>query len=207
MTDFSMQAGSESVSRETIDLLEQFAELVRKWNPVINLVSKPSLSVLWDRHIRDSLQLHELLPDKADVCLDIGSGGGFPGIVLAILSQTSHPARCYTLVESDQRKAAFLREAARSLNLTLVVLPERIETIAPHNADVISARAVAPLSKLLEWTCLHLDPQGTCLFPKGSSYPQEIADARRFFEFECEAIPSVTDRTAAVLRIQKVNHA
>lgn len=194
----------QNVSRET---LEEFADLVRKWNPAINLVSKTSLLNMWERHFVDSLQLHKLIPINAKTCMDIGSGGGFPGIVLAIASRTSNPLRHFTLVESDQRKATFLREAARQLALNVTVISERVETLAPQGADLLSARALAPLTKLLEWALAHLNAQGVCIFPKGTTYKEELADARELFDFDLEVIPSQTDPNGAILKICRIVHA
>jgi 16S rRNA (guanine527-N7)-methyltransferase len=195
------------VSRETSEKLYRFEDLVRKWNPTINLVSKPSLSELWDRHIVDSAQLFSHIPSDANRYLDIGSGGGFPGIVLAVISAELAPMRRFTLVESDQRKAAFLREAGRLLEIKLDVRPARIESLAKIEADLLSARALSPLARLLEAAEQHLAQNGTCLFPKGETYRQEIDDAKNIFDFDYEAIPSLTDPKGAILKIHGIRNA
>lgn len=193
------------VSRETLGALNTYCDVIRKWNPSINLVSRASLDDLWRRHILDSAQLYPLIPKQACVCLDIGSGGGLPGIVLAILSRDLTPTRRFTLVESDQRKATFLREVCRTLSLSVDVLTERIESIAAHSADLISARALAPLSNLLGFARQHLAHDGVCLFPKGETWLQELEDAQRRFSFEVQTIQSQTDPKAKILKIQGVH--
>jgi 16S rRNA (guanine527-N7)-methyltransferase len=195
------------VSRETVERLHNFEHLVRKWNPVINLVSKPSLNDIWFRHIIDSAQIFPHIPVKSSICLDIGSGGGFPGIVLAAISAEISPSQRFVLVESDKRKATFLREAARLLDLKLVVHAERIEALEPIDADVLSARALSPLSKLMLSAQRHLSSNGVCLFPKGESYPQEVIDAQTEFNFDCKVIPSLTDPKGAILKIHGIRNA
>lgn len=192
------------VSRETVSKLCAYGELVTKWNPVINLVSRSSLATFWQRHIEDSAQIFPLIPTRSLHCLDIGSGGGLPVIVLAILSQELAPGRNFILIESDQRKAAFLREAGRSLDLTLQIRPERAEVIDGIAAEVLTARALAPLSLLLKMAKKHLSPDGVCLFPKGVNYLEEVEAARKEWSFECVITPSKTDKGGVILTIQDV---
>lgn len=189
------------VSRETLGRLEIYAELIAKWNPAINLVSKKSLSDIWFRHIVDSAQIFPEMPDCAVNCLDIGSGGGFPAIVLAIMSTEEWSERKFDLIESDQRKATFLREVTRTLDLPIKVFDNRAERLTPFGADFLTARALAPLPKLLELASRHLDPEGVCLFPKGETFLQEISEAEQFFTFNCSIIPSKTDANCAILKI------
>lgn len=196
-----------SVSRETVERLVEFERLIRKWNPAINLISKPSLSAFWGRHIVDSAQIYQHIPSNAAKCLDIGSGGGLPGIVLAVISAELAPERTFTLVESDQRKSAFLREASRNLGLKVDVRANRVESLDPLAADLLSARALAPLSKLLVSAQRHLSAGGTCLFPKGESYMKEISDAQKLFTFQCVAIQSLTDEKGAILKIHGIRNA
>ncbi|MFG6559090.1 16S rRNA (guanine(527)-N(7))-methyltransferase RsmG [Sulfitobacter sp. 1A15299] len=190
------------VSRETFEKLEAFAELVRKWNPRINLVSKSSLGDLWTRHIVDSVQVFKLA-EGSGVWVDLGSGGGFPGIVVSILNQEERHFHV-TLVESDQRKCAFLRTAIRELKLEASVKNERIEGIKSLNADVLSARALADLTKLLGFAELHLKPEGTALFPKGQSWQREEEEARRNWTYGLESVPSQTNPEAAILKIKDI---
>ncbi|KZY49474.1 16S rRNA (guanine(527)-N(7))-methyltransferase RsmG [Sulfitobacter sp. KE29] len=190
------------VSRETFEKLEAFGELVRKWNPRINLVSKSSLEDLWTRHILDSVQVFNLA-EGSGVWVDLGSGGGFPGIVVSILNQEERHFDV-TLVESDQRKCAFLRTAIRELTLEASVKNERIEEVKSLNADVLSARALADLTKLLGFAELHLKPEGTALFPKGQSWQREGEEARLSWMYGLEPVPSQTNPEAAILKIKDI---
>lgn len=191
------------VSRETFEKLEKFGELVEKWNPKINLISKSSVGSLWDRHILDSVQLFEMANSEGS-WVDIGSGGGFPGIVIAILRAEQRSDDQVTLVESDQRKCAFLRTAVRELGLKSKVISDRIENIPGLNADVLSARALADLSKLLEFSEMHLHANGTALFPKGANWRNEQEDAQRMWSYSLEAITSATNSAAAILKIKDI---
>ena len=195
--------GVLDVSRETISQLRDFEALVQKWSPKINLVSKAELPKLWDRHIVDSAQLFRQAPD-AGHWLDIGSGGGFPGVVVAILSQNSGQDHTFTLIESDQRKCVFLRTAARTLGLDLTVMSERIENVRPLNADIITARALSNLGALLGFAERHLAKGGTALFPKGETWEKEHMSAQDVWSYRCEAITSETNAAAAVLKIQDI---
>ena len=191
------------VSRETFEKLEKFGELVEKWNPKINLISKSSVGSLWDRHILDSVQLFEMANSEGS-WVDIGSGGGFPGIVIAILRAEQRSDDQVTLVESDQRKCAFLRTAVREFGLKSKVISDRIENIPGLNADVLSARALADLSKLLEFSEMHLHANGTALFPKGANWRIEQEDAQRMWSYSLEAITSATNSAAAILKIKDI---
>jgi 16S rRNA (guanine527-N7)-methyltransferase len=191
-----------NVSRETFDKLAAFAELVRKWNPKINLVSKNSLDDLWQRHILDSVQVFELAEGEGH-WVDLGSGGGFPGIVVAILNQEAQTFQV-TMVESDQRKCAFLRTAIRELGLTALVKTERIEQLDGLGADILSARALADLTQLLDFTELHLNSDGTALFPKGQNWRSEDSDAKQVWSYALEAVESKTNPTAAILKIKDI---
>ena len=206
MTDRLDLFAGFSVSRETYQSLQAFGGLVEKWNRAINLVSKSTVEDLWSRHIVDSAQLFPLTEPGVRHWVDVGSGGGFPGIVVAVLAKELYPDLRFTLVEVDQRKAAFLREACRKLGLEAVVLSERIENIAPLEADVLSARALAPLSGLMKIADLHMTPGGTALFLKGSQYEAEVEAARNDWAFDLTAIPSVTGSESAVLQVKRIKH-
>lgn len=201
------QIAGLDVSRETFGKLEALEALVQRWNPAINLVSKASLQQLRERHTIDSAQLFSLCPLAARHWVDLGSGGGFPGLVVAIIAQELQPDLRITLVESDARKATFLRQAGQSLGLTLVVLKERIESLEPLSADVLSARALAALPQLLTYAGRHLRPDGLALLPKGERYADEVAEARKHWHFEVETRPSLSDPAAAILLIRKIERA
>jgi 16S rRNA (guanine527-N7)-methyltransferase len=195
------------VSRETLDRLEAFASLIRRWTETVNLVSRPSLEHLWDRHILDSAQLFAFLPEPATHWADLGAGGGLPGMVVAVLAAELHPGLRMTLVESDQRKAAFLRQASQALGVSVSVQTQRIEALPALEADVISARALAPLTDLLAFSERHLRTGGTLLFPKGIRYRDEIEEARRLWDFDAEIHPSLSHPEAAVLIIRTFKRA
>jgi len=191
------------VSSETIDKLHAYEGLVRKWNPKINLVSKSTLEHLWDRHILDSLQIKGLSGTPAN-WTDIGSGGGFPGLVLAIAFAECNPDLCLTLVESDQRKAAFLRVVSGQLGLNTRIIAKRVEQIPSLQSAVISARALAPLGTLLSYAERHLASDGTCLFFKGESYRKELTESLESWRFQSEIIPSQTNPSAVILMIKDI---
>lgn len=191
------------VSRETMERLRQFEVIIQKWNPRINLVSKSSLEHLWARHIIDSIQVFRCIQDWT-TWLDMGSGGGFPGLIVALLASDENPGGRVTLIESDQRKSAFLRTAARECGVQCTVISDRIESVQPQNADVLSARALADLSQLLAFADRHLSKQGTALFPKGVTWKKELDQARREWQFEAEPITSLTEPDAVILKIQGV---
>jgi len=192
------------VSRETFDALRSFLAMVEKWNSTINLISRATVAEGWMRHVLDSAQIFPLAPPSARTWADLGSGGGFPGIVVAILSKEFRPDCSTYLVESDLRKATFLREAVRTLSLNATVLPHRIDEVAPLACDVVSARALAPLDRLLPHALRHLRPGGCALFLKGRSHSQEIDAAQGVFQFQVEKIRSCVENGSAVLRIQGI---
>ena len=189
------------VSRETIDRLKVYEGLLRKWNPKINLVSKSTLSDAWVRHFMDSAQIWYMAENNPQHWLDIGAGAGFPGLVIAAIAAEKSPEMRVTLVESDQRKSVFLRTVAREMGVNVDVITNRIEAIPPLNADVLSARALASLSDLLEFAEKHRKPDGICLFPKGASVDSELTRAAKTWHISYETLPSTTDSNAVVLRI------
>lgn len=189
------------VSRETSEKLSAYAALVRKWNPAINLVGRSTLAELEGRHIADSAQLFDLMPPDTGTWVDLGSGAGFPGLVVAILAEEKAPGLRVTLIESDRRKATFLRTVIRELCLkNVAVLAERIEDAPPQRADVLSARALAPLSQLFDFAKRHLSPCGIALFPKGARYREELETALASWHFDVQEKPSSTDPDAVILK-------
>lgn len=177
------------------------AELAR-WQAVKNLVSQATLSDVWTRHTADSLQIFGLAPD-ARRWLDLGSGGGFPGLVIGIcLAETGGHI---DLVESNSRKCAFLRHAARLTGAPVTVHPARIEDVVDGFAgrvDVVTARALAPLPQLLDW-CKELLRTGTLgLFPKGQHLDAELTDSSRYWKIQASTVSSVTDDAARILMVR-----
>lgn len=190
-------AVARDVSRETLERLDRYVALLTLWNTRINLIAPNSVPDIWDRHIRDSLQISRL-DDGAEPWADLGSGGGLPGLVVAC----DQPARVVILVESDRRKALFLETVIRDLSLSAKVFSDRIEAIPPLDAQTISARALAPLDLLLGYAAIHLREGGTCLFPKGRNHMDEIEKARQRWTFAMETIQSQTSSESAILRIR-----
>lgn len=191
------------VSRETFERLSTYVALLEKWNPKINLVAKSTLDDVWNRHIVDSLQVLEASAGLRGHWLDIGTGGGLPGLVVALCKPDD--IEDITLMESDQRKSVFLRSVLRETQSRAKVIADRIETTAPQNADILSARALAPLPQLLEFAHRHLKPSGTALFSKGVTWEKELEAAREAFSFRCEAIKSSTQQGAVILRISEIS--
>jgi 16S rRNA (guanine527-N7)-methyltransferase len=186
------------VSRETLACLETLAATLRRWQRAINLVSQASLDQLWSRHILDSAQLAAYLPPPARTLVDLGSGGGFPGLVLAAL----RPELQVSLIEADARKAAFLLEATRQMGLANTrVMAARLEAVEPLRADIVTARALAPLSQLLAWAGRHRSDTAICLFHKGKGWRAELTEAMKDWDIPYESFTSASDRDAVILRI------
>ncbi|MBK1696890.1 16S rRNA (guanine(527)-N(7))-methyltransferase RsmG [Rhodovibrio salinarum] len=196
--DFQQDTG---VSRETLARLTSYANLLTKWNKAVNLVSRSTVPDLWWRHMLDSAQLAELLPEAPQSryrrVVDLGSGAGFPGLVLAIMGVGE-----VHLVESDARKAAFLREAARATGTEVAFHVKRAETLEPLDADVVTARAFAPLVELLNYAEPLMRPGAIGLFPKGKGVESELTVARKAWNMAVDPVPSRTDPAASILRIE-----
>ena len=187
------------VSRETLARLQAYADLLLVWNKKINLIGPSTASDLWTRHMLDSAQLFPLIPAESRTLLDMGSGAGFPGLVLAIMGVPG-----VHLAESDQRKCAFLREAARIAQAPVTVLAKRIEDIPPFPADVVTARALAPLAELLEWSAPFLTKNTRCIFPKGQNVAVELTDAHKRWRIAVNQRPSRTDSRGTIVCIGEV---
>lgn len=194
------------VSRETFGRLEHYVDLLNKWNPKINLVSPNTLREAWTRHFVDSAQIFHLAPAQTKVWADFGTGGGFPGMVIAILAAELNPDMQMTMVESDVRKCAFLRSVARETGVQVTVSNARIEALDPLKADVISARALASLPLLLEFSTTHSKNGGKLIFPKGMKWKTEVEEAVKSWTFSLETHTSVTDPNAVILEIGELVH-
>ena len=187
------------ISALATERLQIFVGLLAKWNAAINLVSPTSLAEVWTRHVADSAQVLDVAPIRRARWLDMGSGAGFPGIVIALITaDTPNPVEM-TLVESDKRKAAFLSTVSRETGVPMIIQAARIEAVVPQNADTVSARALAPLVRLCSFAERHLAPHGAALFLKGGHYDAEIAEARRTWSFALDVRRSSTDPAGAVL--------
>ena len=180
--------------------LRRLVALVERWSPKINLVGRHDLPHLWQRHVEDSLALIPLVPPGTASAIDLGAGAGFPGLVLAIA--TGIP---FTLIEADARKAAFLLEAARLTAAPVKVIAARIETATVPPAPLLTARALAPLHKLLGLAAPHLAPNGVCLFPKGQNVEAELTAARALWQMEVARCPGAGPR-ATILKVSNIRH-
>jgi 16S rRNA (guanine527-N7)-methyltransferase len=190
---------ASAISRETQDRLNLFADLLLRWNRTVNLISRRDEAQVWPRHIGDSLQLIPHISGRPERAVDLGSGGGFPGLVLAIA--TAIP---FDLIESDQRKCAFLREAAREAGADVRVIAQRIEATKVKPAALITARALAPLPALLELATPLLGEGGKCLFLKGETADSELTAAAAKWQMRVERFPSQTGPGAAILRLSEI---
>ena len=195
-----------TLSSDSRSRLNRLMVQLEKWNPAINLVAAGSLADAWQRHIADSAQVFTHLPARARTWLDLGTGGGFPGLVVAILAKEKAPDLRVELVESDQRKCVFLQTVARSLDLPVIITCSRIEALLPRGANVISARALAHMEQLCRYCLPHLAPEGLCLFLKGSSVGAELAEAKKSFNFNFKLFPSETDSTGILVQISDLTH-
>jgi 16S rRNA (guanine527-N7)-methyltransferase len=193
-----------NVSRETMNLLLAYeAELLRT-TAHTNLIAKSTIDARWDRHFRDSAQLAALVPKDATSLIDLGSGAGFPGLVLAAL--LSDRLTDITLVESTGKKAAFLRRATAAMGLEgcVTVTTARIESLRAWRGDVVTARALATLTKLLDYAAPFLGPDSVGILPKGQDVENELTQATKSWCMSVERIPSRTQEGAVILIIKDV---
>ncbi|HYB58299.1 MAG TPA: 16S rRNA (guanine(527)-N(7))-methyltransferase RsmG [Alphaproteobacteria bacterium] len=198
MTPQSFQAAT-NVSRETLARLERYAALLRRWQKAVNLVAASTLPDLWRRHMLDSAQLLGLVPERPCRLADLGSGAGFPGLVLAIMGVGE-----VELIESDARKCAFLREAIRATGASARVREGRIEQLCDGSFDVVTARALAPLSELLGYAQALLAPGGAALFLKGRRLEEELTEARKAWKMSLERFSSISAPGGSILRIREI---
>jgi len=195
----------DAVSRETWERLDRFVELLLGRQKTLNLIAASTLPQIWTRHIADSLQLLPLAP-SASRWIDLGAGAGFPGLVIAC-ALAAQPGAQVHLVESRLKKAAFLRDAAAALGVSAIVHARRIEDFVADNRenfDVVTARALAPLDKLLAYANPLLKTGAVGLFPKGQDVAAELTQASKSWNIEAELIPSKTDANARILRLRSL---
>lgn len=192
---------ARDVSRETIEKLDWFVAEFERWTAKINLISPKTRAEFWTRHVLDSAQLCDFLENSDREVFDIGSGGGLPGLVLAILDQDAGTPRHFTSIESDKRKAAFQSHVVRGLRLNAEILSERVEMITDRTGDVVVSRALAPLDKLLEMSAPLLRPGGKLVFLKGKNADQELQSALETWAFSHQKSTSITDDAASVITI------
>lgn len=198
-----------AVSRETMSRLLTYEALLRKWQRSINLIANSTLDDVWNRHFWDSAQLVRLAPSGTMRWLDLGSGGGFPGLVIAIMLR-ERSGFSMQLVESDQRKCVFLKEVVRLTEAPVTVHACRIESFEPSPGwlpEVISARALAPLEKILQWASPFWGKDTIGLFLKGEGAAEELTESVKNWIFEHEAIASQSDPSGTVLKLWGLQHA
>ena len=195
-----METIKAEISPEMMQTLQDYVALIIKWTRAINLVGKSTESEIWHRHIADSLQLVSLIP-PASTLADLGSGGGLPGLVIAI----ARPEVTCTLIEQDQRKAAFLQECVAQLNLTNTrIINQNINDVSARY-NCITARALASLSELCSLAYPRLEEGAICLFPKGQNFVNEVEEAQQHWTFQHQCIPSKTDEKAAIIQIAELS--
>ena len=186
-----------NVSRETLDKFDAYVKLLEKWQRRINLVAGSTMVDVWQRHILDSAQLARYYPPDTKKILDVGSGAGFPGLVLAIMGDVE-----VDLVESDQRKAVFLSTVIRSLGLSAKVHNQRIETLPNLSPDVVTARALAPVPKLMKLIENQISTDTVCLFLKGASVEDELTDLQSYSTMVSVNHPSLSGPNGVVLELK-----
>lgn len=195
------------VSRETMDRFAEYESCLLAWQQKINLVSASTIPMIWHRHFWDSAQLARLVPQSATTWVDLGSGAGLPGLVLALMIGEKRPFKVH-LVESDQRKSVFLREVIRRTGAPAVVLNARMEapeTIAAiGHCDGVSARACAPLDRLLGWSQPYFGPETVGLFLKGVKVEDELTAAQKSWKFDYSQFPSEADAEGVILKVERL---
>jgi 16S rRNA (guanine527-N7)-methyltransferase len=198
-TGFARVSG---VSRETLEKLTAYVELLNQWNRRINLVSANTMGDVWRRHILDCAQLAKHLPRQTRVAVDLGAGAGLPGLILAAMGVPE-----MHLVESDLRKSAFLREAARIMDVAVTLHPERIEKVTAFPADAVVARACTNLDQLIDYSEKFISPKTVCLFLKGENAGEELAAAEASWSLTSETIPSLSDPSGMILKLSAIHRA
>jgi 16S rRNA (guanine527-N7)-methyltransferase len=195
--DFAAKTG---VSRETLSRLKAYADILSDWNARHNLVAKSTLPELWSRHFWDSAQLAHLIPPTARSLADLGSGAGFPGLVLGAMM----PDLIVTLHEATTKKCAFLQAAAERMGVAVSIQNARLEDLPPSRFDVVTARALAPLPQLLGYAQKFAGPNSVCLFLKGQNVGAELTEAHKYWNIKASQVPSQTDPSAAIVVVREL---
>jgi len=193
-----------NVSRETLDLFCEYEALLSKWNKKINLVSKKSLFDIWERHFLDSGQIINHVEASGKRWVDLGSGAGFPGLVVALLLRDRKIDCDIILVEKNLKKVFFLNEVVRKLDLNVKVLNKNIRTIEPLNADILSARAFSELNELIELAYYHRKERGICLFLKGENYRWELDKTLNYWFFDYDVVDSFSNSSGNIIRVRNI---
>ena len=193
-----------NVSRETINLLKTYHDLLIEWQDKFNLVSNSSLQNAWERHFEDSIQLYEYIPKTAKSLVDFGSGAGFPAMVLAIIAKEKTPYLNFTLVESIKKKTLYLNEVSFKTGVHVNIINDRIEKIKTQKFDVITSRAMTSLVDLLKYANPFCHKDTVCIFPKGKNYSLELAEAHKSWRFKCEIKASKVSEEGKILIITDI---
>ena len=188
------------VSQETLARLKAYADMLADWNARHNLVAKSTLPDLWQRHMWDSAQLAPLIPENAKTLADLGSGAGFPGLVLAAM----RPDVAVTLHEATTKKCAFLQAAAERMGLRVAIENARMEDQNKSPSDVVTARACAPLPLLLDYAYRFTGPNSVCLFLKGQNVGSELTEAHKYWNMKASQVPSRTDPSGAIVTVREL---
>lgn len=190
-----------NVSRETTESLRAYESLLKKWNPRINLIAPSTVDEIWQRHFADSAKIANEVIGCEGKWVDLGTGAGFPALVIAMIAKDRGSSRSPICVEVDRRKCEFLKTAAREMDLKVHIRSDRIEKLEPMEADVITARALAPLTKLLSYCCVHLTSTGTAFLHKGRNWMEEVKAARLNWGFELQVLERGPEGSV-ILKIQ-----
>ena len=195
---------SLNVSRETLNGFYEYETLLLKWNEKINLVSKNTLVDIWERHFLDSGQIIKHVEASEKRWVDVGSGAGFPGLVVALLLRDRKIDCDLVLVEKNPKKGFFLKEVIRKLNLSVEVVNDNIGTLEPLNADILTARAFSELNNLIELAFRHRKKEGICLFLKGENYRIELDKTLNYWFFDYDIIDSLSSSSGKIIRVKKI---
>ena len=195
---------SLNVSRETLNGFYEYETLLSKWNEKINLVSKNTLVDIWERHFLDSGQIIKHVEASGKRWVDVGSGAGFPGLVVALLLRDRKIDCDLVLVEKNPKKGFFLNEVIRKLNLSVEVVNDNIGTLEPLNADILTARAFSELNNLIEIAFRHRKKEGICLFLKGENYRIELDKTLNYWFFDYDIVDSLSSSSGKIIRVKKI---
>ena len=195
---------SLDVSRETLNGFYEYEALLSKWNEKINLVSKNTLVDIWERHFLDSGQIIKYVEASGKRWVDVGSGAGFPGLVVALLLRDRKIGCDLVLVEKNPKKSFFLKEVIRRLNLSVEVVNDNIDTLEPLNADILTARAFSELNNLIEIAFRHRKKEGICLFLKGENYRIELDKTLNYWFFDYDIVDSLSSSSGKIIRVKKI---
>ena len=195
---------SLNVSRETLNGFYEYETLLSKWNEKINLVSKNTLVDIWERHFLDSGQIIKHVEASGKKWVDVGSGAGFPGLVVALLLRDRKIDCDLVVVEKNPKKVFFLNEVIRKLNLSVEVVNDNIDNLEPLNADILTARAFSELNNLIEIAFRHRKKEGICLFLKGENYKIELDKTLNYWFFDYDILDSLSSSSGKIIRVKKI---